>query len=236
MQRSITYFISDLHLHMACPQNNKLFLNFLRTKAKDAEALYILGDLFALWLGDDVELPKFAEIIRELEQLSTQIPVYYMHGNRDFLIGKKFATASGAKILSDPCIIELYDKKVLLTHGDLLCTFDYSYQHFRKFVQNPFVKWLFLSLPKTIRISLGMWVKAQANKSSSKKDLSIYDANPQTVNAWLEKFSVPLMIHGHTHRPQMSDQRIVLGDWTAKSAKILVCTPQQWILEDLTKA
>src|SRR5689334_857799 len=106
----ITYFISDLHLHVATPQNSKLFLEFLQTRAQHADALYILGDLFALWLGDDVELPKYVPVIAELQELSTRIPVYYMHGNRDFLIGRRFSKVSGVQILADPCVIDLYGK------------------------------------------------------------------------------------------------------------------------------
>lgn len=231
-----TYFISDLHLHVAGPQNCKLFLEFLHTKAQHADALYILGDLFALWLGDDVELPKFPQVMDALKKISDRgIPVYFMHGNRDFLIGSQFAKATGCKILPDPYVINLYDQKILLTHGDQLCTLDHGYQRFRKFVQNSIIKRLFLSIPTTFRIKLGHWVKSKANRLGSNKQPALYDVNPQTVTKWLKQFDTPIMIHGHTHKPEVAHNRIVLGDWTNESAKILSFTAHDFSLIDLQK-
>lgn len=229
-----TYFISDLHLHVAYQQTSKLFLDFLQNKGQHADAVYILGDFFALWLGDDVEIPKYPQIIHALRNLTTNnIPVYFMHGNRDFLISNKFAEATGCTILPDPYVIELYGQKVLLTHGDQLCTLDYGYQIFRRFVQNSFTKALFLRLPRTLRIKLGLWVKAKANRATARKSPALYDVYLPTVNAWLKKYAVPRIIHGHTHQPVFSDSRVVLGDWTASSAKILACDAQQCSLMDL---
>ncbi len=236
-----TYFISDIHLHAGSSANSKLLLNFLGTKGPTADAIYILGDLFAVWFGDDLAATYIDELKHALSKLATlNIPLYIMHGNRDFLLGDKFCQAAGCKLLADPCVINLYNNKILLTHGDLLCTQDSKYQKFRKFVQNPIIKFLFLSLPKWLRLKIGAWVQSKSvrnNNYSAKINPAILDVTPSEVITWLEKYQVNFMIHGHTHKPAIhtlnNTTRVVLGDWTNSSAKILAISAQDFKLVDL---
>ncbi|HSX19981.1 MAG TPA: UDP-2,3-diacylglucosamine diphosphatase [Gammaproteobacteria bacterium] len=231
-----TYFISDIHLHAESKAQQKLLLEFLQTRGKTADAVYILGDLFAIWLGDDLHEPYSVALINTLQDLAAhKVPLYFMRGNRDFLIGKRFCRESGCKLLQDPCTIDLYGQKVLLTHGDQLCTLDASYQKFRRIVQNPILKNIFLLLPIRIRKKLGAWIKS---KSHRPKDPVTYDVAQSTVNEWFIQHNVKTMIHGHTHMPAIHDvagtKRLVLGDWTPSSAKILVATNNELMLEDLS--
>jgi UDP-2,3-diacylglucosamine hydrolase len=236
-----TYFISDLHLHAGSDSNSKLLLEFLESTGPQADAIYILGDLFAVWFGDDLGLEYATKISRALKKLAEQnIPLYFMRGNRDFLVGQKFCQAAGCKLLADPCVVNLYAKPVLLTHGDLLCTQDLKYQKFRKFVQNPLVKIWFLSLPKFLRLKIGTWVKSKSNRNTNYEvaaNPEILDVTPAAVYQWLAKHKVNYLIHGHTHRPAVhgldNATRIVLGDWTEKSAKILAFTENNFELIDL---
>lgn len=231
-----TYFISDIHLHSNSTAQQKMLLDFLRSKGPSADAIYILGDLFAIWLGDDLNEPYSQELVTTLKQLSIQnIPLFFMRGNRDFLVGEKFCRDSGCKLLTDPYKINLYGREVLLTHGDLLCTLDHSYQKFRKIVQNPILKNIFLFLPTPLRKRLGMWVKSKANRAP--QNPAAYDVAPHAVDEWFSKYAVSTMIHGHTHRPAIheaaNNKRYVLGDWTTNSAKILICEPDNCWLQDL---
>lgn len=231
-----TYFISDIHLHADSATQANLLLDFLHKTGPTADAIYILGDLFAVWLGDDLENTYSQKLIAALQELRTRnVAVYFMRGNRDFLIGNDFCQASGCTLLNDPCTIKLYDTEVLLTHGDLLCTLDHKYQRFRKLVQNPIVKTLFLCLPINLRTRLGMWVKSKANRAQ--QNPIAYDVEQTTVDAWFNKFNVPMMIHGHTHRPAIhkvnGTTRIVLGDWNTHNAKILAMDAQGYNLHDL---
>jgi UDP-2,3-diacylglucosamine hydrolase len=236
-----TYFISDLHLHAGSVESTKLLLKFLQETGPHADAIYILGDLFAIWFGDDLNLPYSQQIVAALQNLASRnIPLYFMRGNRDFLVGKKFCAAAGCVLLQDPCVINLYNRQVLLTHGDLLCTKDLKYQKFRSFVQHPLTKAIFLGLPKFLRIKIGNWVKSKSMRNSNYAVTirpEILDVAPDTVQAWLEEFKVPVMIHGHTHNPAIhhlyTATRIVLGDWTANSAKILAFAPHGFELQDL---
>lgn len=233
-----TYFISDLHLHATSKVQAKLLHDFLNTRGSKADAIYILGDLFALWLGDDLEEPYIQALIAQLKKLSQhKIPLYFMPGNRDFLVGKKFCQASGCDLLADPYLINLYGEKVLLTHGDKLCTADKKYQIFRSIVQNPLLKKLFLSLPKTARQKLGFWIKHKTNHTALPQNHNVYDVVPATVNKWFSNFAVNTMIHGHTHKPaihlQQGHTRIVLGEWNQSTAQILMITPGSKKLIDL---
>lgn len=232
-----TYFISDIHLHESSELQSELLLNFLRTSGPTADAIYILGDLFALWLGDDLNELYSLPLIATFRNLNDQgVPVYFMHGNRDFLVGAKFCKLTGCVLLQDPCVIDLYGSQVLLTHGDLMCTADHSYQRFRKIVQNRFIKTLFLKLPITIRKKLAYWIKSRVNNKIA-KSAAIYDVVPTTVTQWFKKYNVQLMIHGHTHKPAIHNNdskiRIVLGDWNNTSAQILSYNSNGYELLDL---
>lgn len=224
-----TYFISDIHLSADSKDNFSLLLNFLQTKGKDAKEIYILGDLFELWIGDDCTSSYTMAVSAALKALSELgVKIYIMHGNRDFLLGKNFIEQSGCKLINDPCIIEVNGEKVLLTHGDQLCSEDKPYQRFRKIAQNKIVKNLFLLLPKSLRKYI-----ANNIRNKSKKNKIIIDVSESAVHSWLEQYDVRKIIHGHTHKPEITHNRIVLGDWTRFSAKILECKEKDSILLDI---
>jgi UDP-2,3-diacylglucosamine hydrolase len=232
-----TYFISDIHLHESSELQSELLLSFLRSHGPTADAIYILGDLFALWLGDDLKELYSLPLIATLQSLHDKnVPVYFMHGNRDFLVSSKFCNLSGCILLKDPCVINLYGTDTLLTHGDLLCTADTSYQSFRRVVRNGFIKTLFLKLPITVRKKLAYWIKSRANNKIA-KPAELYDVVPESAAQWFNKYNVQLMIHGHTHKPAIhsndSKTRVVLGDWNYNSAKILACDNNGFELLDL---
>ena len=237
-----TYFVSDIHLNEDTKENSSLLLEFLRHVGPTADAMYFLGDLFSLWLGDDLNADYAKPLITALKTLSNQgKPLFIMRGNRDFLLGPKFCQATGCTLLNDPTVIDLYGKKVLITHGDLLCTLDQDYQRFRKVVQHPIIKTLFLSLPAILRLKIATWVKAKSKRSSNYAaplQAEIWDVSADTVAAWLQKYQVGCIIHGHTHKPAVHElanaTRIVLGDWTANSAKILAFNADGFELQDLT--
>lgn len=238
-----TYFISDIHLDANSAENSKLLLDFLQNTAQSADAIYILGDLFAIWFGDDIKAPYSDQIFDALQDLTSNknIPIYFIRGNRDFLVGKRFSKRTGVIVLPDPYIINLYQRKALLTHGDKLCSADIAYQKFRAIVQHPIVKAFFLTLPQLLRKKLGEFVRKKTK--ISKKNYSVinnlYDVVPTTATAWFNKFKITTIIHGHTHHPAIHNDglntRIVLGDWTANSAKILVWNSQGYKLIDLKK-
>ena len=217
-----TLFISDLHLSEENPQILQLFSNFLRNEAQQAETLYILGDLFEVWLGDDA-IPAFAEtVISDLRQLTQQgVPVYLMVGNRDFLLGERFAELTGTKLLPDPSVIDLYGTQTLLMHGDTLCTDDTDYQAFRQQVRNPAWQEMFLAKSIEERIAIGKQARVESKARTQEKSEEIMDANPNEIVHVMREHGVTRLIHGHTHRPaihslQLNNQtaeRIVLGDW-----------------------
>ncbi len=217
-------FISDLHLCDSRPHITKAFIEFLDKTATKAQALYILGDLFEYWAGDDtIKIGTHKPIIDALKKLSNQgVKLFLIHGNRDFLIGESFANATGVSILVDPSLIMLYGKPVLLSHGDQLCTDDMAYQKFRAEVRS--TKWQsqFLSLSLTDRIAYIEQLRAKSEQEKSTKSMQIMDVNPTAVNELLREFAYPpLFIHGHTHRPnkhihkldEHACERWVLGDW-----------------------
>ncbi len=221
------YVISDLHLSDAHPELLQAFEHFIDTKARHARALYILGDLFEAWVGDDDNSLTARRVCAQLKMLKEQgVSVYYMHGNRDFLVGKTFINQSGAKLLPDPSVIPIDGHNILMSHGDLLCTHDKAYQRYRFWVHQPWVQTLFLALPRSIRERLGNKLRMQS--SSSSKDSTLMDVNEDTVREWFEHYQVGLIIHGHTHHPLVHEytkshslnQRLVLGAWEHGKAKI----------------
>ena len=217
-------FISDLHLCSSRPGITRQFVDFLHTTASRAEALYILGDLFEYWAGDD-DLPdaRHQEIISALGELSRSgTQVFFMHGNRDFLLGDAFAQATGISLLRDPTLLTLYGKRVLLSHGDLLCTDDVEYQAFRRQVRAPAWQQHFLAQPLAARRAQIEALRQRSEQEKSHKSESIMDVNGQAVHEMLREHDYPeLLIHGHTHRPARhvievdghSCERWVLGDW-----------------------
>ena len=196
-------FISDLHLCAEQPRTSQNFLRFLRETAPGAEALFILGDLFESWAGDD-DLADLhhAEIAQALAQLaSSGTSVYLLHGNRDFLIGPVFASATGIQLLEDPTLINLYDTPTLLSHGDTLCSDDVEYLAFRAKVRNPAWASAFLAQPLAQRKSQIEQLRSQSALEKQHKSAAIMDVNPDSVAATLRTHGYPRLIHGHTHRP-----------------------------------
>jgi len=237
-----TLFISDLHLSDERPAITAQFLNFLRSRAAGAAALYILGDLFEVWLGDDAVSPGYRAVLEGLRKLTdTGIPVYVMHGNRDFLIGDGFARQSGCRLIADPTFIELNGERTLLMHGDTLCTDDVEYQNLRTHLRNPRTQKTFLALPIEQRIIEAQRYRTGSRERSRYKPEEIMDVNQQTVATIMRENDVRQLIHGHTHRPAIhtfyldgqAAHRIVLGDWYEEGS-ILSCGPNGCRLENLT--
>jgi len=226
-----TLFISDLHLSDERPEITALFLEFLQRHAAGVRALYILGDLFEIWLGDDVILPGHRPVVEGLRAFSgTGVPVYVMHGNRDFLMGETFAQQSGCRLISDPTVIELNGERTLLMHGDTLCTDDAEYQQFRAQIRDPATQRQFLALPMEQRIAVAKQYRDGSRERSRYKAEEIMDVNQQAVMSAMREHGVHQMIHGHTHRPAVHSldvdgrpaRRFVLGDWY-KQGSILHC-------------
>jgi UDP-2,3-diacylglucosamine hydrolase len=223
-----TYFISDLHLTPQRPETTDMFFNFLDTEASGAEAVYILGDLFELWIGDDAaEAIGQSSVLTALRQVTDQgVAIYFIHGNRDFLIGREFEQATGCIILPDPMRIKLGDARVILMHGDSMCTDDTEHQQFRKIVNDPAWQSEFLQLPVAKRIELAMDARSRSALHKSMTSMEIMDVNPDTVVREMEALDAEILIHGHTHRPGIHEvainsrqsTRIVLGDWYTQSS------------------
>ncbi|MDA8516788.1 UDP-2,3-diacylglucosamine diphosphatase [Citrobacter sp. Igbk 16] len=226
-----TLFIADLHLCTEEPAITAGFLRFLAGDARKADALYILGDLFEAWIGDDDPNPLHREMAAAIKALTDSgVPCFFIHGNRDFLIGKRFARESGMTLLPQEKVLDLYGRNVLIMHGDTLCTDDAGYQSFRAKVHQPWLQKLFLSLPLFIRQRIAAKMRANSKAANSSKSLEIMDVNPQAVITEMEKHQVQWLIHGHTHRPAVHELtanaqpafRVVLGAWHTEGSMIKV--------------
>jgi UDP-2,3-diacylglucosamine hydrolase len=221
-QEMHSIFVSDLHLCPTRPVINQTFFDFLRGHAAAAEALYILGDLFEYWAGDDDDDPFNAGVLAALKSLSDRgVALYLMHGNRDFLIGERFSAACSATLLPDPTLLHLYGARTLLMHGDTLCTEDIGYQEFRTKVRNPSYQKQFLAQPLAARKQIIAGLRAENLEKKQLKSDSIMDVTPATVDSVLREHDYPRLIHGHTHRPALHRhvvdghecERWVLADW-----------------------
>jgi UDP-2,3-diacylglucosamine hydrolase len=215
-------FVSDLHLDAAWPRAIEQFLGFLDTAAPTAEALYVLGDLFEAWIGDDDPDPHRARVCEGLQRLTQRgVACYVMHGNRDFLLHSGFAARTGCQLLRDPTVIDLYGEAVLLTHGDALCTRDRAYQHLRAIVRRPRWQRRFLRLSMATRRALAEAARAGSRAHTGMQPGEIMDVTEGAVAAAMRACGTRLLIHGHTHRPAiheleldgLSARRIVLGAW-----------------------
>jgi len=223
---SRTLFIADLHLCQEEPAITAGFLHFLQREAPHCDALYILGDLFEAWIGDDDPNPLHQQIARALRELP--VPVYFIHGNRDFLIGRRFAQACGMALLPEEQVLTLYGHRLLIMHGDTLCTDDAGYLRFRAKVHNPWIQRLFLALPLWIRKRIAARMRADSKQANQHKSQTIMDVNQEAVVATMLRQQVPLLIHGHTHRPAIhtlslqgeTAQRAVLGAWHSRGSMI----------------
>ena len=222
-----TLFISDLHLDDARPEVTDLFGRFIDGEARGADALYILGDLFEAWVGDDDPSGTGAFVAGKLRSLSDAgVPVFFMHGNRDFLVGPAYGDRAGMTLLPDPAVVLLHGRPTLVMHGDTLCTDDIAYQQFRAQSRDPVWRAQFLAQPLAARQAFADQARAaskahQAGLRDAGAMDAITDVAPATVEATLRRFGIDTLVHGHTHRPAVHDlhvdgracQRIVLGDW-----------------------
>lgn len=217
-----TLFISDLHLSGVRPDITAQFMQFLQDEARSAERLYILGDLFEFWVGDDDPDPDARRVKDGLRALTNAgVPCFLMHGNRDFLLGKQFCAQTGCRLLNDPTVVDLYGRRVLLMHGDTLCTDDHAYQRLRRIVRQPLVQWVFARLSLQRRENIARRIRAGSQAHTYQAASNIMDVNQNVVAATLNAAGVDIMIHGHTHRPAVHRfnldgrpvTRIVLGDW-----------------------
>lgn len=217
-----TLFISDLHLEGNRPEIGAQFTEFMRGEARTAEALYILGDLFEVWVGDDDPDPHYAAMKSEIRAVAdSDVPVYFMHGNRDFLIGERFADETGVTILSDPTVVDLYGERVLLAHGDAYCTDDVEYQQTRAMLRNPDWQAMMLAKPLEERVAIARSARDESQTRNAMLAADIMDVNHGAVDSALNDAGVDTLLHGHTHRPDVHTfrignrdcRRIVLGDW-----------------------
>jgi UDP-2,3-diacylglucosamine hydrolase len=217
-----TLFISDLHIDENSPAITQQFLSLANGEARGAEALYILGDLFESWVGDDAADPNQLEAMNAIKGLTDcGVPCFVMHGNRDFLLGEQFCAMTGARLLSDPVIITLYGEPVLVMHGDALCTDDRAYQRLRATVRNPEWQRQFLALSIKSRRALAGAARVGSQSHTANLEYTVTDVNPLSVNLAMRQAGTSTLLHGHTHRPAIHPltvegracTRIVLGDW-----------------------
>ena len=217
-----TLFISDLHLEESRPDITEAFLGFLDEKARSADVLYILGDFFESWIGDDEHTPLQLQIATALRTLSDDgMEIFLMHSNRDFLIGEDFCERAGATLLNDPALVNLYGTRTLLMHGDSLCTADEEYQKFRASMRNPQWQQMILQRPLADRQQMARQLREISMAKNQGKAEAIMDVTPEAVVKEMQHHGVTRLIHGHTHRPAehaltvngIAAKRIVLGDW-----------------------
>ncbi len=214
--------VSDLHLDRAHPEITAHFLRFLNEQARTASALYVLGDLFEVWLGDDDTCAHKAKVTQAFADLSRDgVALYFMHGNRDFLLGADFCKRSGGQLIDDPTLIQTQGQRVLLTHGDALCTDDIPYQKLRALVRNPSLQRRFRALSLKTRDNLAGEARQGSKAHTATQAMALMDVNEQAVSQLFRRAQVDVMVHGHTHRPAVhplvvdgiARTRIVLGDW-----------------------
>lgn len=224
MKKSL--FISDLHLCSSQPELSQCFLSFLKQDAVQAENLFILGDFFELWVGDDYSDSLVNDVRSGLQALtSAGVAVYLMHGNRDFLIGQDFAKQTQCQLITDPYVTTLYGNKLLLSHGDSYCLDDVDYQAFKQQVRNPAWQTEFLKHSLEERLAFAAKVRSESKVGNAEKTDYIMDVTPKAIVQALEDAECQLLIHGHTHRPAIHKlqangqdaQRFVLGDWKKSS-------------------
>ncbi len=217
-----TLFISDLHLSPQRPKMTQLFLDFLKLRAKKAQTLYILGDFFDVWIGDDA-MDEFAHsIVAALRSLADSgVKIFLMPGNRDFLYGRVFSAQSGVTLIADPTCVDLYGTRTLLVHGDSLCTTDKKFQFFRYLVRHPLLCGIYLRLPLSARINFANFLRSKSTRANKQKSAYLMDVSQESVEAMMRRYQATRLIHGHTHDPNthqftLDDKpvtRIVLGAW-----------------------
>lgn len=239
MAKGLTLIIADLHLSQERPDITAAFLDFLENTASKADALYILGDLFEVWIGDDNPAPLLTVVAQALTSLKTHgVQLYFCHGNRDFLLKQAYAKRAGFELLPPYHIADFYGKKVLLMHGDSLCTLDFQYQKFRQWWNQPWWQWLILATPLWYRQHLARKARRISKQDKQQKTAMIMDVTPEEVPRVMAEYQVNYLIHGHTHRPAIHElpglegniaYRYVVGDWYQQSS-FLAITPMHWDL------
>lgn len=236
-----TLFVSDIHLDASRSSIIDLFNLFLNRRAARADALYILGDLFEYWIGDDAHYKEYASTFDALKQLTDRVPVYFLHGNRDFLVAERFARQTGVSLIAEETVINPYQQKILVMHGDTLCTDDIAYQNFRKKTHNKFLQKSVLALPVFVRQSIANRLRATSKQAIGQKSPEIMDVNQSAVDAAVQRNGVTILIHGHTHRSAIHNftigtenyTRVVLGDWYTHG-NVFCLSDQGMRLEDFT--
>lgn len=236
-----SYFISDLHLTPERPATTKAFMEFLAGRARNAEKLYLLGDLFEYWIGDDAAPLIGAEpVLLAMRELAKHIPCVFIAGNRDFLVGQQFTDATGFEILADETVVDLYGQPTLLLHGDSMCTDDVAHQQFRQaMVTNQEWRKEFLALSIPERVQSALEARKQSHEHKANISMEIMDVTEQTVLDTFNKFDVQQMIHGHTHRQATHEyllngrirNRYVLGDWD-KTSSVLSASNDRILIEN----
>ncbi len=233
-----TLFVADIHLGNEHPEISHRFNAFLRQACPGVEALYILGDLFETWIGDDGAQPEHLDTINTLRELTKAgLPIFVMHGNRDFLLRERFERDTGCQLIDDPVVIDLYGTPTLLMHGDTLCTDDVDYIAFRNYIRNPSFTEDFLSKPVPERQAIVKDIRQQTRLKVQEKPAEIMDTNQGAIIETMKAHNVTHMIHGHTHRPATHTfeldgtpaQRIVLGDWYTQDSW-LICDANGCVL------
>jgi len=226
-QYASALLISDLHLTPSMPLTAQRFFDFCEKDAPKVEAVFILGDLFEYWIGDDDQTPYHQKIIQQLASLADKgVTLYIATGNRDFLLGKKFFETTHAIKLNDPHPIRLYNRNIVLMHGDLLCTADTDYLRFRRYTHHPLIQWLFLHTPLWLRRRLAHKLRRTSQQQTRHKPEACLDVTEEGVNSIFQVFTREYLIHGHTHKPgthrvKKDQQRIVLGAWHEKGSMVL---------------
>ena len=224
-----TLFISDLHLETERPDIGEQFFKFLKEEASEADALYILGDLFEAWVGDDDPNTHYAMVKMALRKVvDRSVPIYFMHGNRDFMVGNQFANETGVKILGDPHLVTLYGQRTLLSHGDALCTDDAQFQKIRAMTRDPKWQATMLAKPLKERLKIAKQARQQSLEQTINLTMNIMDVNQDEVSRMIIKHGADILLHGHTHRPAVHEvdlggrkaKRIVLGDWYTQGSVV----------------
>ena len=231
---STSLIISDLHLTNVESDKVNFFNKFCEDHGSKADQLFILGDLFNTWLGDDVSISSHKAVISSLKKLTKETKVFVMAGNRDFLLSHNFETETGCKLINEPYELEHNTKKFLLIHGDSLCTDDINYQKLKKVLRNPLVQYIFLHLPKNIRLKLTGQLRKKSVEAQSYKSSKIMDVNQQSTDLLMSKYPDHDLIHGHTHRQKTHTMknytRYVLGDWSQnKGNAIKLSDGLEWL-------
>ncbi|MBP9727236.1 MAG: UDP-2,3-diacylglucosamine diphosphatase [Gammaproteobacteria bacterium] len=231
--KKYTVFISDTHLNEHEPAMTQRFLDFLKLNKGSIEKLYLLGDIFDTWIGDDDVSPLSLQVSQVLKNCAQNgVSIYFIHGNRDYLIGPKFAKSCGMKLLGEKTLLSLYGKQTLIMHGDLLCTDDLAYQRYRKIMFSSLMKKICLTLPLWLRKKIAKKLRKISQYSNSEKQMNIMDVSENSVTQAFAESNAELLIHGHTHRlachsAAAGKTRMVLGAWEKMQGNAIIVNEKE---------